>query len=204
MHHPTRLDDTTTIVRQYASGEDRAFEELYRRCKYALIRLASQTIARQHLSDVCIDAEVIVDMAFFNLRAARCHGDLAQTDDSKGLHRLLLSNVRREITRERIRAQALRRGGRRVTRLPLNECAPEVLDSLVTPASEPEDLLAREEFERLCDLLDRPIQKEILTMRYEGYSIQEICARIKRTRRSLQLHLAVIRQVYEKSRLPRA
>ena len=112
MHPSTRPDDTTEIVRRYASGEDRASEELYRRCKYPLLRFASQCIVRQHLLDVCIDAEVIVDKAFFNLRAARCHGDLAKTDDSQRFYQLLKSYVLLEIAHERARSQARKRRGK--------------------------------------------------------------------------------------------
>ena len=86
---------------------------------------------------------------------------------------------------------------------PLDDCAPDVLELLVTHVDAPEKLLlAQEEFERLRCLLYEPIRQAILTMRVEGYSIEEICDQLQRSRRSVQLSIVEIRRVYERSNPP--
>jgi DNA-directed RNA polymerase specialized sigma24 family protein len=192
-------EDVMVVLARYASGHELAFDELYDRYRDPMVRIANRIIARQHLRDVCIDGEMAVDKAFLNLRAAKDHGDLVKVESAGALFRLLELYLSHEIGHERARAQASKRGGQRAISIHLDHCDPDVLESLIAPAESPEDLVsAREEFERLRDLLHDAVRGRILAMRYDRYTVDEICTRVKRNPRAVRREIAAIRRAYER------
>lgn len=204
MHDRLECQDTTVIVGRYASGDERAFDQLYLGYRDAMVRVASQAIACRHCRDVCCDADLVVDAAFIDLRTARNRGALGKMANAGEFFDMLKFFVKREIAHERDRVQAKRRGGRKATHVPLDDAGLEVVECIVAKADQPKALLsAREEFEGLHDLLDDPVQQTILTMRYEGYTIKEICGRVNRSPRSVKRDIADIRRIYAQLQVKR-
>jgi DNA-directed RNA polymerase specialized sigma24 family protein len=191
-------EDIAPIVRRYVAGDDQAFDELYRRYRDSMVRAAGRAIVHQRLQDVCIDAELIVDKAFVGLRAARNRADLANIQSGAGLHEILRLYVTHQIAHERARNHANKRGGQRVSRIPLDECSLVAPGSFATKVDQAADvLLAQDDFERLRDLLRNPVQQAIFMLRYEGYTVDEICRLVNRSQSSVHRDIVEIRRIYE-------
>lgn len=140
------------------------------------------------------DAALSAFRSFCNGIANNRFPDLFSRDD---LWRLLVTiTARKVIARKRYEHRA-RRGGDRVWEELLfeqSESAAGAANGIESREPTPEFAMeVAEQLEVLMNNLDQPILREIVSMKLEGYTNDEIAQRLGCTRRSVQRKLAVIR-----------
>jgi DNA-directed RNA polymerase specialized sigma24 family protein len=80
---------------------------------------------------------------------------------------------------------------------------PKGLEQLIAAGPTPEfEAAAREQFVRLLDLLDKPDLREVVRMRIEGYTVEEIAGELGRNTRSIERKLNLIRSLWSQAERP--
>jgi RNA polymerase sigma factor (sigma-70 family) len=148
------------------------------------------------------DEADVVQTAFASFFQAAQHGRFPRLHDRHDLWQLLVCITDRkayDLLRYEGRA---RRGGGNV----LNEAAPgegrdsgrDPLTGLLSQEPSPEfAAMLAEEYRRLLDLLGDPDLQHLAVLKMEGYTVEEIAARLGRVPRTVKRRLQMIRQIWD-------
>jgi DNA-directed RNA polymerase specialized sigma24 family protein len=137
------------------------------------------------------DEEDVALSAFKSFCRAAGNGGFPLLADRSDLWPLLVTLTERKAVDLIRRAHRLKRGG---------GAAAGVLDPDGTPdPSPPPDFAAAlaDECERWLDRLRDPVLRQVAVLRMEGYSVDEVAARLGCVPRTVERKLAVIRQIWE-------
>jgi len=211
-------EDTTGIIRRFVAGQDDAIGQYCARHEGELVRAAGALIRRLGLAEVEIEAREAVNIALYRLFQARDRGTLAAIKDSDEFLKECLTMVRRVILKVKERSGTIKRGGggsgagekprrgsakpdahgtsRRVLRTEAD------LDQFYSDIAPPEDfVLGNEEVEGFLKVLGDADLQEILTMRLQECTEDEIARHLRVVPRTIKRKLAFIRLTYEEYRL---
>ncbi len=171
-------------------GDRAAAEELWRRYFHRLVGLA-----RARLRDLprrVADEEDVALSAFDSFCRNAEHGRFPELADRDGLWRLLVVITARKAAHLRRDAGRQKRGGGA-------EADPAEVDELI--GREPSPAFAAqvaEEVQRLLDRLGDAELRSVALWKMEGYTVEEIAARLGYAARSVKRKLQLIRSLWEK------
>jgi hypothetical protein len=111
MDEETSSEDTPSILRRFAAGDDDALEKYYARHNGELVRGANRAVRSFQLDPADIDAEEAVNSALLELCRVRDQGRLRVVTDGEEFKKLILMMVRGILKREKSRSRAIKRGG---------------------------------------------------------------------------------------------
>jgi DNA-directed RNA polymerase specialized sigma24 family protein len=143
------------------------------------------------------DEEDVALSAFDSFCRHAQAGRFPQLADRDGLWRLLVTITTRKVVHLLRSEGAQKRGGSMTAMNPTDDT--NALDHL--PSQDPSPELAAqlaEEFQRLLRLLGSPELESVALWRMEGYSLEEIAARLGYAPRSVKRKLQLIRDLWEK------
>jgi DNA-directed RNA polymerase specialized sigma24 family protein len=195
-------DESVTFwLRQLEKGDENAARLLWQRYYHELVELARARLGT--MPRRVIDEE---DVALSVLRCF-CEGATSRKFLSlvnrQELWQLLATiTIRKVIDQKRFLTQQKRGGGRvrgdSVLQVGDGDRRNAGFDELLGDTATPEVLaIAAEEFQRLMVLLDDGRLRQIAQCKLEGYTNEEIAARLALTCRSIERKLQQIRQVWE-------
>lgn len=196
--------DEGSITRWYEAlkrGDREVVGPIWDRYFGQMIRLARATLRARARGLAESDAEDAALSAFDSFCAGAERGRFPKVGGRDDLWRLLaLITVRKARARVR-RHRRLKRGGGRViheTDLAAGGSGGVgPLRDALAPDPQPEFVaLAKEELERLLDLLGDDILRRVAILRMEGYTCDEVAAQLGCTRRTVARQLDLIRKLW--------
>jgi DNA-directed RNA polymerase specialized sigma24 family protein len=203
------------IVREIAAGSSEAFDRLLRQYNSLLVQRASFYLRRIRVLDTFYEGQEAVDDALAAMCDRARRGELVTVQSSADFWREFFYQIRREIrkTRDYNKAQGrnpnVRANGSSPHRRRDTRCAKESpmdanpswleskLEEYYYGLSSHEALVAVEiDVELLYMSFSDPICREILKMRLEGYSVEEIARHCNLSTRTVERRLQDIRLHY--------
>ena len=185
-------EDVTAWLGQLRAGDSAAVRPLWEKYFRRLVGLARTRL--RATSRRAADEEDVALSAFDSFCRHAEAGRFPDLTDRDSLWRLLATFTLRKAAKHLRAANSLKRGGGAVT-----EDGTGVFEALVS--GEPEPALAAEvaeECERLLSALGDPELKRIALLRVDGYTVEEIAARIERAPRAVKRKLSLIRGIWER------
>jgi DNA-directed RNA polymerase specialized sigma24 family protein len=197
-------DDAGSITRWLGGvkeGDEAAARALWERYFARLVRLARSKLQAARRSNVA-DEEDAALSAFDSFCAGAAQGRFPDLTDRDGLWRLLVVITSRKVQAQVRLVHRLKRGGgmvRNTSDLPGAGDADEVeaLARIVGTEPTPESAaVVAEEYRRLLDALGDETLRSVAIWRMEGYTSDEIGARLGCARRTVARQLALIRTIW--------
>jgi DNA-directed RNA polymerase specialized sigma24 family protein len=197
-------DDAGSITRWLGGvkeGDEAAARALWERYFARLVRLARSKVQAARRSNVA-DEEDAALSAFDSFCAGAAQGRFPDLTDRDGLWRLLVVITSRKVQAQVRLVHRLKRGGGMVQNtsdLPGAGDADEVeaLARIVGTEPTPESAaVVAEEYRRLLDALGDETLRSVAIWRMEGYTSDEIGARLGCARRTVARQLALIRTIW--------
>jgi DNA-directed RNA polymerase specialized sigma24 family protein len=197
-------DDAGSITRWLGGvkeGDEAAARALWERYFARLVRLARSKLQAARRSNVA-DEEDAALSAFDSFCAGAAQGRFPDLTDRDGLWRLLVVITSRKVQAQGRLVHRLKRGGgmvRNTSDLPGAGDADEVeaLARIVGTEPTPESAaVVAEEYRRLLDALGDETLRSVAIWRMEGYTSDEIGARLGCARRTVARQLALIRTIW--------
>jgi len=184
----------TRWLGQVREGDEAAVQQLWERyfpCMVGLARTKLQGAARG-----MADEEDVALSAFGSFCRNAEQGRFPQLLDREGLWQLLVViTARKALHMIRDEGRQKRGGGTAPT--------DGVLHQLLSQEASPDFAAqAAEEYQRLLRKLADPELESVAVLKMEGYSVEEIAARIGYAPRSVKRKLALIRSIWEKEIAP--
>lgn len=183
----------TAWIGDLKTGGDAAVQPLWERYFERLVELARKRLRAASHADC--DEEDAAPGAFDSFCRGVKNGRFPRLEDRDDLWRILVILTRRQVADQIRHKMALRRGGGRVrSELSLEEDGGR-LDQL--PGLEPTPEFAAslaEEFRRRLEALGDEKLRRIAVWKLEGYTADEVAARLGCTRRAVQRKLNLIRR----------
>lgn len=195
-------DDITHWILGLAQGDARAAELLWQRYYEQLVQTARRRLGSHRRVS---DEEDIALSAMHSFCRGASEGRFPRLADREDVWKLLMTITARKAMAHRRREMRQKRGGGTVRgesvfahhdALERNPGINEILGDQPTPAFA---ALLTEEMERLLGVLDEPALREIALMKLEGYTNDEIAARLECARRTVERKLARIREKWSQS-----
>lgn len=186
------------IVAQLQQGEEDAVQKLWERYFRRLVGLARQRLAAGQRR--AVDEEDIALSAFDSFCRGAQRGRFPQLRDRKDLWRLLVTITCRKAMDQVERDRALKHGGGRM-RGESAVTGPDGklgFDQLIS--REPSPAFAAEVAEAYCQLLDRlgdDNLRSIAMWKMEGFTNEEIAAKLGCVPRTVERKLTVIRSLWQ-------
>ena len=182
------------------AGDRSAAQPLWERYFGRLVRLARQKLAAGRRRGGDADEEDAALSAFDSFCASAAKGRFPRLDDRDDLWHILVTLTRRKALDQVRRQQRQKRGGGRAvseTALAGADEARSVFDEIAGSEPTPEfaAMVADECRHRLGSLRDDSLRRVAL-LRMEGYSNEEIAAKLGCVTRSVERKLNVIRQAW--------
>jgi RNA polymerase sigma factor (sigma-70 family) len=189
LHH-----SVTAWIGQVQAGDPAAAQQLWQRYWSRLVELMGRKITGGRVTDEEDVSQEAFD-AFF--RAARA-GRFPQLADRGELWQLLVRIAENKLLDQHKQAQRRKRGGGRVRGDSVFNAKGEAdqagFDAIVGSSLTPEFIVeARHECERLLDLLADASLKQVALLKLQGYSHEEIAARMGCVADTVGRKLALIR-----------
>jgi DNA-directed RNA polymerase specialized sigma24 family protein len=186
----------TRWLQPLQAGDPAAAQQLWERYFHRLVGLA-----RQKLRDAprgAADEEDVALSAFDTFCRHAEQGRFPLLADRDSLWRLLVVLTARKAAHLRRREQAQKRGGGRApSRAPADE--ESGFEQLVSREPDPEfAALVADEYRRLLDGLGDGQLAAVAVWRMEGYTVEEIAAKVGYSARSVKRKLRLIRAIWEK------
>lgn len=193
-------DPVTQWIEGLRAGDEAAVAALWNRYFVQLVQLA-----RQRLADTprrVADEEDVALSVFRCLCSGAQHGRLADMADRSDLWRVLVTMTIRKVIDQQRRLGGKKRGAGRVRgesvffRKSADEPSPglqQFSDHLPTPLML---TVIEEEGQRLLNALTDPRLRQIALWRLEGYTNDEIAAKLELTTRSVERKLQRIRDIW--------
>jgi DNA-directed RNA polymerase specialized sigma24 family protein len=199
---PQGEGSVTRWLDELKAGDPAAAEALWRRYFEALVRLAQQRLRRGPGGAAVEDEEDAALSAFHSLCEGAARGRFDRLRDRDDLWRLLVVITARKVLDQVERRRRQKRGGGRVVEeAALDGPAPDGgaagLDGLVAAGPTPEfaALIAEEIRTRLDQLGDDGL-RQVALWRMEGYSNDDIAAKLGCVTRSVERKLNLIRRAW--------
>jgi DNA-directed RNA polymerase specialized sigma24 family protein len=193
-------DSISQWLQGVKAGDPAAAQQLWERYFNRMVLLAGQKLPRHARRS--FDEEDVALSAFRSFFVAAEQGRFPQLQDREDLWRLLVVLTARK-AQARVRHQTRqKRGGGRVQGesvfLQGDEAAPEAgIDQVIGP--EPTPAFASEvaeEFRQLLDCLDDEPLRTIALMKMEGFTVDEIAAKLGCAKRAVERKLQLIRKTW--------
>jgi DNA-directed RNA polymerase specialized sigma24 family protein len=191
----------TNWISALKDGDLAAAQPLWERYFKRLAGLARHRLRASRPAGLVADGEDIALSALDSVFAGAMRGRFPLLSDRDDLWRLLVVITARKAAAEKRRAATLKRGNGRVwTEGELAAAAPDESTGLEQifgrePTPEFAAQLA-EEWRGLFDFLDNEGLRQVALWRIEGYTVNEIAARLGCTRRTVARRLDLIRQAW--------
>jgi DNA-directed RNA polymerase specialized sigma24 family protein len=182
------------------AGDPAAAEKLWQRYCGQLVLLARQRT--RGLSRRVADEEDVALSAFDSFCRGAAGGRFPQLHDRENLWRLLVTITARKARQVAMHLGRQKRGGNDV----LDQAAlagadgdgQHIMDQLLSRSPSPElAAQAAEQYQRLLSSLPDPQLRTIARWKMEGYSNQEIAAKLGYTSRTVERKLRIIRAFWE-------
>jgi DNA-directed RNA polymerase specialized sigma24 family protein len=200
-------DSVTHWIRQLKAADPAAAQRLWQRYVGRLVGLARQKLGG--LPRRATDEEDVVQSAFDSFFRGVAGGRFPLLADRDNLWPLLVLITARKAADVKQSERRLKRGGGRVRGesvllAPGGEGDPERgLEQLAGAEPTPEfAALAAEEFGRLLELLGQDQLRAVALWKMEGYSNDEIAAKLGRSRGTVERKLRLIRDIWERDGRP--
>ena len=196
------MDDATTLwLRRFTAGDERAVEALWNRYRKGLLHIARQRLG-EHRRRAC-DEEDIALSAFKSFCLGAAAGRYPNLEDRQSFWKLLLTITLRKANTELKRQFAQKRGGGRV----MGESAVGPVDDadsahgladLSDHGLRPDlAVMMNNECEQLLDRLrDDETLNRVALGKLEGYTNQELAARLKCSVATIERKLQRIRHAW--------
>jgi DNA-directed RNA polymerase specialized sigma24 family protein len=197
---PDEPGSVTQWIGDLKAGGDAAAQQLWERYFDRLVRLAQSKLRAGRRPGDAEDEEDAALSAFDSFCRGASRGRFPILTDRDDLWRLLVVLTVRKAIDQLHRLNAAKRGGGKVVgeaNLPCSDAGDGPLGRLV--GSEPTPELAAEVVEqylRLRDTLDGDTARQILDLRLEGYSREEIAERLGCAERTVTRKLNLIRRTW--------
>jgi RNA polymerase sigma factor (sigma-70 family) len=195
----------TRLVPQVKSGEHAAVEALWERYFERLVRLAHKKLRDRRRASAVEDEEDAALSAFHSFCEGAAQGRFPQLQDRDDLWRLLVVITVRKVLDQAQRQSAAKRGGRLAPaatgfRPDLDD---DSLEAIIAQEPTPEmAVIVAEEYSRLRDALDDDTQRQILDLRLEGCTREEIAGRLGLAVRTVTRKLDLIRSAWSRLEQP--
>ncbi len=176
-------------------GDLAAAQPLWERYFSKLVVLARAKLRQLRKSGAEEDEEDAALSAFNSFCDGAARGKFPKLDDREDIWKLLVVITARKAFAQADRQRRLKRGGGRfVEEADRNQLG---LDFLAGPEPTPEfAAMVAEEYQRLLDVLDDDGLREVAVSRMEGYTCDEIAARLGCARRTVARRLDLIRKTW--------
>ena len=186
---------------QLKAGDNAAAQELWQRYFRRLVGLAGKILPRQ--ARRAADEEDAALSAFASFCRCAQLGRFPQLLDRDDLWQVLVLLTARKARHQATYANAQKRGGGRLAETPPPgaEAADEdsALDQILSREPTPEFAAqVAEEYQRLLDGLEDDQLRQVAVWKMEGYTNEEIAAKLGRTVRSVGRKLQLIRETLER------
>jgi RNA polymerase sigma factor (sigma-70 family) len=195
-------DSISEWLGQLKAGDAEAAQKLWQRYSEQLLRLATQRLGVSPRG--IADEEDVALSVFASIFRGAAEGRFNKIKTRDELWWLLLTltkrksidHIRRETAQKRHvpngRPELHRRAG-------ATAAVPYSLDDLVSSAPTPDFLVAlQEQYLRLLDMLRNDQLREIVMLRIEGYTIEEIAQRMSVSLRAVERKLQLIRAKWKR------
>jgi RNA polymerase sigma factor (sigma-70 family) len=185
------------------AGEPAAAQPLWERYFHRLVELARARL--RGAPRRAADEEDVALSAFDSFCQAAAAGRFPRLDDRDDLWQVLVMLTARKAVRLRRREAARKRGGRVAAEADLaaGEDGPAVLAQVVGDEPTPEFAAqVAEECRRLLDLLDDQRLRQLAVARMEGYTTEELAARLGVAPRTVERRLQKIREAWAREVAP--
>lgn len=186
-------------IQQLQEGNETAAQRLWERYAQRLLGLARRRLAGGRRA---ADEEDVVQNAFLSLCRGAAAGRFAALADRDGLWLLLQVIVRRKAADQQNYDRRQKRGGGRVRGNSvvqethgLNAAGPPAASGKMNPAQEAE---IAEIYRRLLDSLPDETLRRVAVLKIEGFTNEEIAARIGCARCTVVRKLDLIRSIWSK------
>ena len=200
---PDDQDSVTRWLDDLKAGNDpNAAQRLWERHFERLVRLARGKLRRSHPLTAVADEEDAALSAFDSFCRGAAAGRFPHLDDRDDLWRILVAITERKASGQLQRERRQKRGGGRVhneTDLIAegDETRTEGLDRLVGPVPTPEfAALVAEQYRLLLAVLGDDELRQIAIGKLEGYTAEEIAAKLGCARRTVTRRLELIRTLW--------
>ena len=188
----------THWIAEFQCGNQRAAQELWQRYFQRLVRLARQKLPVGALR--VADEEDVALSAFHSFCRGVEAGRYPQLADRDDLWRLLVVITAHKAIHLVRDARRLKRGGPPAAALE-PDAEEAALSQVIGPEPTPEFAAqVAEEFQRLLDRLDDAGLRTVAVWKMEGYTNEEIAARLDCAPRTVERKLKLIRNLWEQER----
>ncbi len=191
----------TRWIAELKEGDRGAVQPLWERYFARMAELARTRLRAVRLKDAGCDEEDAALSAFESLYAGLTRGKFPQLNDRDDLWRLLVVITSRKVLLQARRQLRQKRGGgnvRPVSDLPGDNSDDDdgLLARVVSTEPTPEfAVMVADEYRRLLDSLNSDALRQVAVLRMEGWTGDEIAAKIGSTRRTVVRQLSLIRRV---------
>jgi DNA-directed RNA polymerase specialized sigma24 family protein len=191
----------TEWIGRLVEGDPTAAQALWERYFHLLVARARRKLAGT--PRVAADEEDVALSAFDSFCRAAREGRFPRLDDRDDLWRLLLLLTDRKAINQRRHATRQRRGGGKVldegALSPADSAAGSPLTRMASPEPTPEFAATMAEtWRRLFGLLRDPELEQVALLKMDGYSLEEIAARLGCVPRTVRRRLQLIRHIWER------
>ena len=191
----------TRWIGDLRAGGDSAAQHLWERYFHRLVHLARARLRAARRAGAVEDEEDAALSAFDSFCRGAAAGRFPRLVDRDDLWPLLVTITVRKASDELRRERRLKRGGGRVRgEQELSQADPGAgggLDELVGREPTPElAAMMAEQYLHLLERLSVETLRRIAAWKLEGYSIEEIAARLRCGRRTVERKLGVIRSLW--------
>lgn len=187
----------TQWIGSLKAGDSDAAQKLWERYFESLVRLAQAKLRASYRGTE--DEEDAALSAFDSFCAAATRGRFPRLDDREDLWSILVTLTRRKALDQLARQRRQKRGGGRLTQeTELGDAgSPNLLDGLAGPEPTPEfAAMVADEWQQRLDSLGNDSLREIALLKLEGYTNEEIAARLDCGLRTLTRRLDLIRRTW--------
>ena len=183
------------------AGGDSAAQHLWERYYHRLVHLARARLRSAHGAGAIEDEEDAALSAFDSFCRGAVHGRYPQLGDRDDLWRLLVVITVRKVLGQLERRGARKRGGGKLAGesalIGADAAEGGGLDRLIGREPSPElAALVIDEYRRLRDGLRTEALRQVLDLRLEGYTREEIAERLGCAERAVKRKLEVIREAW--------
>ncbi len=187
-------DGSVTLwIGDLKEGGDSAAQHLWERYFQRLVQLACARLSPTRRSGAVEDEEDAALSAFDSFCRGAAAGRFPRLADRDDLWRLLVVITIRKICGQLDRQNARKRGGDRLTGDSDRLGADQITAREPTPELA---ALVADEYQRLREELGNEALRHVLDLRLEGYTLEEIAARLNCAERTVIRKLDVIRQIW--------
>ena len=187
-------DEITQLIHNLRGGDHDAAQQLWDAYYRRLVTVARKKLAG--LGRAIDDEEDVALSAFKSFCRGMDQGKFANVADRNELWSLLITITTRKAFHVARDAKRLKRGGGQ-TFVDDNRSGSRFVDRV--PGEEPDPAHASEigeEFERLLSLLPTADLVELVTLKLEGFTNEEIARRWNKAERTIERKLKLVRQIW--------